>query len=170
MKRHLILAATLLILFFLSTIGSAQYMLNKGQTQLNAGLGFSSWGLPFYFGLDHGIHKDISVGGEFSFRSYNERWHDYTYNHSIWGISANANYHFNSICKIPKNWDLYAGLNLGFYAWSYPDNYPGNHVSGLGLGGQAGGRYYFNERFGINLEFGGGNAFSGGKFGVTCKL
>jgi outer membrane immunogenic protein len=40
----------------------------------------------------------------------------------------------------------------------------------LGLGIQVGGRYYFNEKFGLNLEFGGGNYVSGGKFGISLKL
>jgi hypothetical protein len=39
--------------------------------------------------------------------------------------------------------------------------------SGLGLGAQIGGRYFFKDNFGLNLEFGGGNALSGGKFGIT---
>jgi len=40
----------------------------------------------------------------------------------------------------------------------------------LGIGGQIGGRYYFTEKFGVNLEFGGGNAYSGGKLGISIKL
>jgi outer membrane immunogenic protein len=71
---------------------------------------------------------------------------------------------------MPSNWNFYAGLNVGFYAWSSPKDYLGNNNTGLGLGGQIGGRYFFNNRWGLNLEFGGGNAFSGGKFGLTMKL
>jgi len=40
----------------------------------------------------------------------------------------------------------------------------------LGLGAQVGGRYYISNKVALNLEFGGGNAFSGGKFGLTFKL
>jgi len=72
--------------------------------------------------------------------------------------------------NIPSPWDFYAGLNLGFYSWNSPRDYEGSHTSGLGLGGQIGGRYYFSNKVGINLEFGGGNAFSGGKFGLTIKI
>ncbi|MDP4272352.1 MAG: hypothetical protein Q8909_19855, partial [Bacteroidota bacterium] len=86
------------------------------------------------------------------------------------GISGNANYHFNNVFNIPRNWDLYAGLNLGFYVWSSPDTYDGSHTSGLGLGAQIGGRYFISKKVGLNLEFGGGNAFSEGKFGLTIKL
>ena len=69
-----------------------------------------------------------------------------------------------------NQWDFYAGLNLGYYTWSSPSDYPGNRTSGLGLGAQVGGRYYFTPKVGINLEIGGGNAFSGGKIGLTFKL
>ncbi len=27
------------------------------------------------------------------------------------GLSFNGNYHFNTVLEIPKDWDLYAGLN-----------------------------------------------------------
>lgn len=144
--------------------------LPKGRAQLNAGVGLSEWGVPLYVGFDYGVHEDVSIGAEFSYRSYRENWKKEFYRHNITGFSGNANYHFNSVLNIPSNWDVYAGLNIGFYVWSSPYYYPGTHSSGLGLGAQVGGRYYFNDKIGINLEFGGGNAFSGGKFGVSIRL
>ncbi len=183
MKKSTIL---LLIILFSNT-SQAQYMLEKGDAQINAGLGFSTWGIPVYVGLDYGVHKDISIGGEFSYRSYttygwdnhyynawnyhhNYGWNYHSYHHNIFGFSANGNYHFNTILKIPKEFDFYAGINIGFYAWTYPNDYYGDRVSGLGIGAQIGGRYYINDNFGINLEFGGGNAFGGGKFGISYKF
>lgn len=166
MKKYCILL--ILISSFVFTYG--QSPLPVGKTQLNAGVGLTGWGVPVYVGLDFSVHKDITLGVEFSFRDYRENWKQNYYNHSIWGISGNANYHFNSALKIPQKFDFYAGVNLGFYVWTSPLEYDGDHNSGLGLGGQIGGRYYFTERFGINLEFGGGNAFSGGKFGISLKI
>jgi len=166
MKKQFLISA-----FILMTAGVfAQNPIAKGQVQFNAGVGFSSWGLPLYIGFDYGVHEDITVGGELSFRSYRDNWAGDRYNHTVIGISGNGNYHFNRVLNIPSNWDFYAGLNLGFYIWSSPNDYDGSHASGLGLGLQIGGRYYFNERFGLNLEIGGGNAFSGGKFGISLKL
>lgn len=162
MKKFLIL---FLIVFSTTLLG--QYKLPDGGMQLNAGIGFSSWGLPIYGGLDFGVHKDISVGGEVSFRSYSEGWSGHDYSHTIIGISANGNYHFTHLLEIPKDWDVYAGLNIGFYSWSSPSGYGGSGSSGVGLGAQFGARYYFNNNWGINLEFGGGNSFSGGKFGIS---
>ncbi len=158
-----------IVLTLLVTIVYAQSALPAGRTQLNLGFGFSDYGVPVYIGLDHAVSRDVTLGGEFSYRGYDDN--DYNDYHSdIWGLSGNVNYHFNSILRIPRNWDLYAGLNVGFYSWNWPDGYHGDHTSGLGLGAQVGGRYYFNDNIGINLEFGGGNEFSGGKIGLTFKF
>lgn len=166
MKKQLLIISFLL----LSSLIFAQAPVKKGESQLNTGVGLSSWGIPVYIGLDYGVHPDITVGGELSYRAYHDKYANVNYDHSVIGISGNGNYHFNRVLEIPKNWDFYAGLNLGFYIWNSPNDYHGSHSSGLGLGAQVGGRYYFNDKIGLNLEFGGGNAFSGGKLGLTFKL
>jgi hypothetical protein len=166
MKKQLFILSFVL----LCSLSFAQSPISKGESQLNAGIGLSSWGVPLYIGIDYGVHPDITVGGEVSFRSYHDNYANVRYNHSVTGISGNGNYHFNRILEIPREWDFYAGLNLGFYIWNSPDNYVGSNSSGLGLGGQVGGRYSFSNKIGLNLEFGGGNAFSGGKLGLTFKL
>jgi len=143
----------------------AQSPLPKGSMQINLGVGLSSWGIPVYGGLDYAVHKDISIGGEISYRSYNNN-NKVNYNENIIGFVANGNYHFNTLLSIPSEWDFYAGLNLGYFYW---DNTT-YHNSGIGLGAQLGGRYYFNQKFGINLEFTGGNTVSGGKFGLSIRL
>ncbi|BBE18953.1 hypothetical protein AQPE_3126 [Aquipluma nitroreducens] len=166
MKKQLLILSFLLF----SSLIYAQSPIAKGESQINAGLGLSSWGVPVYIGFDHGVHPDITVGGELSYRSYSDKYANVNYDHSVIGISGNGNYHFNRVLEIPKNWDFYAGLNLGFYIWNSPSDYHGSHSSELGLGAQVGGRYYFSDKIGLNLEFGGGNAFSGGKIGLTFKL
>lgn len=165
--KTIVLAVAILLI---SGLSFSQSPLPVGRAQLNLGVGFSDWGVPFYIGFDYSVHKDITLGAEFSYRGYHENWDHNKYHHNIMGFSGNANYHFNTVLKIPQNWDFYAGLNVGFYVWSSPNDYYGDHSSGLDLGGQVGGRYYFSDRAGINLEFGGGNAFSGGKIGFTFKL
>ena len=160
------------IIFLLSAltffIASAQNTSENRRTQLNAGLGFSNSGIPIYLGLDFGVHPDISLGIEGSFRSYNQTYTDTRYRSSIIGFSGNGNYHFDRILNIQPAWDVYAGISIGYFVWSSPSDYPGNGSSGLGLGAQIGVRYFINDNFGLNLEFGGGNEFSGGKIGITC--
>lgn len=167
--RKYIFAALLLSIMTAQPLFS-QGDLDVGGKQLNVGLGLSGWGAPVYVGLDYGFKDDITFGGEFSFRSYNERWRDGRYRHNIIGLSANGNYHFNALLNLPSELDFYGGANIGFYIWSSANNYPGDGRSGLGLGLQVGGRYYLNNKVALNLEFGGGNAFAGGKFGLTVKI
>jgi len=155
---------------FISVVAFSQHHESDGSSQLNVGLGMSEMGTPFYIGFDHSIMNDVTLGAEFSYRSYRESWQSNYYNHNIMGFSGNGNYHFNSLLGMSRRWDLYAGLNLGFFAWSSPDSYGGSNSSSLGLGGQFGGRCYLTHRLGLNLEYGGGNAFSGGKIGLTIKL
>lgn len=166
MKKKLLLATFALF----SVISFGQNSLTMGKNQLNLGIGLSDWGVPLYIGIDHAVSRDITLGGELSYRSYREDWDQNYYDHSIVGISGNANYHFNNLFHITRNWDLYAGLNLGFYIWNSPEAYSGSHTSGLGLGAQVGGRYFISKKVALNLEFGGVNAFSNGKFGLTVKL
>ena len=165
MKKYL-----LIISLAFSSILSAQSPIEVGQMQFNGGFGFSNYGLPVYVGLDYGLMDDISIGGEFSFRSYSDNIFGSKYKHTIIGISANGNYHFNTLLDLESKYDVYAGLNIGFYVWSSSNNYPGGGASGLGLGLQIGGRYYFTENWGVNLEIGGGNAASGGKIGVSYRF
>lgn len=158
------------ILLFSVAVVFAQSPLTPGETQFNLGVGFSNFGSPVYAGLDFGLGRDVSLGAEVSYKRYRESYSDNRWNHNVIGVSGNLNYHFNYILQIPSDWDFYAGVNVGFYVVNSPNNYPGSYKSELGLGGQLGMRYFFTNSFGVNLEVGGGNAFAGGKIGVTLKL
>lgn len=166
MKKILLSLALVLV----TNIVFSQSALYVGSSQLNLGVGLSDSGIPVYLGFDHSIARDITLGAELSYRAYNENWQNDYYNHNIIGLSGNANYHFNTIFGLSPRWDFYAGANIGFYIWTSPDVYTGNHSSSIGLGGQIGGRYYFSNSLGLNLEFGGGNAFNGGKIGLSFRL
>jgi hypothetical protein len=163
----------LCLLALVALVSNGQAPLGKGGSQLNAGFGFSGWGVPIYAGIDFGVHPDITVGPQASFRSYSERFRDangtYKFNHSIFVIGVTGNYHFNTLLNLPSEWNVYGGLTLGYYVWSSPSDYLGNRSSGIGLDAQIGARYFFSDKFGINLEFGGGTA-SGGKIGITYRM
>lgn len=148
--------------------------LHQGEKQVNAGVGFNSggWDIPIYIGLDYGVYQDITVGGILSYVS-----RDYSYKEGKdkgkwFSIGARGDYHFNTILEIPDNWDLYAGLTLAYNYFNYDNEYNGYNYdkSGIGLTAQVGGRYYFNDQWAVNLEFGGGNVASGGKIGISYKF
>ena len=162
----------LLVLVCLITMGAfAQGSLEKGAWQLNAGFGTSGWGVPVYVGLDYGIHRDITLGGELSYRSDSEVYGSNKYTSSVIGIGLNGNYHFNRILDLPSPWDLYAGLGITYYSWKYDnDLYKRSGSTDSGIGVQIGTRYFFTKSFGLNLELGGGNATNGAKFGITYKF
>ena len=142
----------------------AQFPLGKGSAQFNAGLGLSSKGLPIYAGFDIGLNRQFTVGGELGIRSFTEN----TYKQNVFSISGNANFHFNKLLEMSNSWDLYAGLSLGFNIWN--SNNVASGTSGLGLSAQIGTRVKIANKLSLNLEFGGGNVFSGGKIGITTPL
>ncbi len=151
------------------TTSFAQGNLGKGGKQLNAGVGFSNWGVPIYVGLDFGVHESITIGPRASFRSYSDNFGGTRYTQSLIVLGFNGNYHFNKLLKIASPWDIYAGLTLGYYIWKADNDFSGAQASGVGLDAQIGARYFFSPKFGINLEFGGGTG-TGGSFGITYKF
>lgn len=161
------------LILLLSIIGLTysfgQGTLGKGGEQINAGFGFSSFGVPVYVGVDFGVHENVTIGPRLSFRTYNRNFAGTRYSQNLTVVSFNGNYHFNKVLELPGEWDFYAGLTIGYYIWSDNNQFSDARASGAGLDGQIGGRYFFTERFGVNLEFGGGYA-SGGVFGITYKL
>ena len=145
------------------SIAQGQYALKTGKLQANGGFGLSGWALPIYVGLEYGYDQNISLGGDLSFSSLNTV------------ISANANYHFVEMLGIEDVFDVYGGVNLGFFIRNQRLNpeflppYYNNSVP-VNMGVQVGGRYYFNKNLAVNLELGGGIAFSGGKIGLSYLL
>ena len=182
MKKILLLAGLLLTV----ATASAQATLDKGALQLNAKLGFSGWGVPITVGADYGIADDITVGGELSYRSYKTTGITYVteqvgifrmevprsidYRHSIFGILANGNYHFNRLFKLPSQVGVYAGLSLGYFIAPSPSGYTGSSYSQFGYSVQTGARYFFNDKFGVNVEIAGGLVGGEFKAGITYKL
>lgn len=143
----------------MATTVFAQSPFDKRNFMLNGGAGISSLGLPFYMGLDYVIIKDISLGAESLYINHEKS----DKNSIVKSMSANGNYHFGSVLGLPKNIDIYGGLNLGLF----------QRIPGMGSsykfnsGVQAGARYFFRENLAINVEAGTGNVFSVAKFGLT---
>ncbi|MFV0484379.1 MAG: outer membrane beta-barrel protein [Bacteroidales bacterium] len=173
MKRHLLV----LIFVLVGTMSYAQAPIEPGEVQLNAGFGFSNSGLPVYGGVEFGVWDNISLGGLLSFRSDKDTYGGVSWKYNYTTIAAIGNYHFNELLNIPSRFDFYAGVSLGYTIFNSRYNgagasipYSGREGSGLYFSGQVGGRYFFTDRFGLNLEFGGGNYVSGGRLGITYKF
>lgn len=172
---------SILFVAFLAISTSAQ---NDGAlaTHFNTGLGLSNWGIPIYASYDVNVAQDINVGGGISFRSKTDNWRYGTYRgkyrHTLIGISGLGYYYFNRILEIDPAFDFYGGASLGFVIWNTKStgdddfvlDYDGSGTSGLDLSLLIGGRYYFKDNLGVNLELGGGNHLFGSKVGVTWKL
>jgi hypothetical protein len=159
----------------LSAGAYAQSPINEGDQQLSAGLGFSNWGVPIFATYEYCVAPNFTIGGDFSYRNYRERWNAYDWNHHIIGLVGVGNYHFTKLLEIPENIDLYAGANIGFvfydtYEGPKDIDYEGNSISGLGLGIQLGGRYYFNNKIAAMLQLGGGNTAANARIGVSFRL
>jgi hypothetical protein len=174
MKRTNILCLLGFVLISFSL--QAQAPLKVGKSQLNAGFGFSSWGLPIYAGMEFGFLEDVTLGGEVFYSQYSDGWGGLNWNHTIINLSAVGNYHFNTLLNVPSKFDVYGGLALGYsifnHSYSGPGSglsYNGDTDSGLFLGMQIGGRYFFSDKWAVNLQLGGGSN-SGGRIGVTYLL
>lgn len=140
----------------IASVAMAQSPIGANGRQLNFGVGLNENHIPLYIGMDFGVHPDITVGGQIGL----DLRFDYL------SVSGRGDYHFNSLLNIPRDWDFYAGLNIGFVA-GIDDDY---HDDGLDLGAQIGGRYYWNNGWGINLEFGGGSQISLVRFGLSHRF
>ncbi len=147
-------------------------MLEEGETQLNGGVGLSNWGFPVYVGFDYGLLENLSAGADLSFQTFIEKLNGYKYNHSIYGIEGNLNYHLVERFMIPEEFDFYVGAHVGYFYWDNSNSH--RVINGLGtqgtrIGAQVGGRYYFNDYFGINVELAAGMAFYNSRIGITIK-
>lgn len=176
MKKTILIAAMALIgSNEIAQAQAAKAAPHYGKVLINLGVGLSNYGIPVYAGLEGYIHPDFTLGGVVSHRRYGTDWSKYRYDFSITTVSAIGNYHFNRVFHIPHNWDLYAGANIGYSIASYDrpigaPEYSYRRYDGLSAGLQVGGRYYFTNGFGLNLEVGGGNVLSDARFGVTFRL
>ncbi len=147
-----------IIMISLSTFAQEQMPLEVGARQLNFGILGSQSGFPIYVGMDFSIRESITLGGEVRPAFWGST--------SFLGLVFNADYHFNKLMSIPSTYDLYGGLNLGWDLWFGKNS----GSSGIYLGAHIGGRYYWNEVWGVNVEIGGGNNYSGGKLGLSMKM
>jgi outer membrane immunogenic protein len=176
--KKILLTVLFIALLFSTSLVRAQFNPYSGPAKMiTVGIGFSGWGIPIFGRFETGVAENISVGGGISYQGYSETYTGVKWRHSIFGITGRGSYHFNELIELPDEWDLYAGLGLGYYIWNTDYDGPGTSFDyggsgsgGFSIGIHVGGRYFINEKIGINVEFGGGTVLSGGTVGVTFNL
>jgi len=129
-----------------------QAPLSKGEKQLNFGIGVNDNGIPLYVGMDFAFHNDWTAGPVVKIVVDDDDMK--------FGALARVDYHWNRLMQIPSNWDFYLGANLGLLS--------GDDVD-FDLGLQVGGRWYWDNKWALNFEIGGGTGF-GTSLGVSMKL
>lgn len=133
------------LLTFVLMLGVSN-LFGQAASQLNFGLVGVSYDIP--------VHTDIAVspfvGTNFDL--------DYL------TIGVKGNYYFDNLVNLLPAFDVYAGANAG-YAFGIDNN--GNDFD---MGIQVGGRWFWNDKWGLYLELGGGKIGATGGLGITMKL
>ncbi|HET8737621.1 MAG TPA: outer membrane beta-barrel protein [Pricia sp.] len=174
MKKSIIsFAITVIALCMVHTVSAQEF--NKGTNVINAGFGIGGSFSPSGFGsataglglsasYERGIWEVggpgvISLGGYLGTTAYDGDFgignDDFSWRYYI--VGARAAYHFNGLNV--ENLDVYGGAMLSLNIASYDgnndvdiDTFPSGSV-------YVGGRWYFNENFGVFAEAGYGVAF-----------
>jgi outer membrane immunogenic protein len=155
MKKS-ILSAIVMVLFTLSGLRAQEnttvnQVIEQYKVQVTAGSGFYSGGMPVYAFADFTVHPHWTVGPQIDFVFF-DNFH--------FVLSGRGDYHFTKLLNLDSAWDVYAGANMGIDF--------SRHTS-FSAGIHAGGRWYWNDSWGLNAEIGGGTFFNA-KLGVTVRL
>lgn len=145
MKKVSLLFVFALLLTFATSFGQAR-------KELNFGLIGANYEFP--------VHKDITLAVGAG-TNLDLDWIN---------LGLKGNYYFDNLFGISDDaWDVYGGLNAGYSIYNGDEN--GKDESDINLGLQVGGRYFWNDKWGVYVEIAGGNAsgFSPG-IGLTVKL
>lgn len=144
MKRATLLFVFTLLLGAASVFGQARKELNFGLIGAN---------------IEFPVHEDITIAPGLS-TNFDLNWLT---------IGVRGNYYFDNAFGITDEaWDVYGGLGLGYSIYNGSDD---DLNSDVNLGLQVGGRWFWNDKWGVYLELGGGitGGMSGG-VGLTVKL
>jgi hypothetical protein len=126
---------------------SSSAVFAQAQKQLNIGFIGVNYEIP--------VAKDITVAPAAGV--------DWNFNHLQIGVKGN--YYFDNLLELTEPWDVYAGLNAGYGIGL------DNNGSDFAFGMQIGGRWFWNDKWGVYLEAAFGNLDNaGGGAGVTMKL
>lgn len=180
-KLTIVLAA----IFMMAFGAHAQYVFDKGDIAINAGLGVGGYdGLipsieaSVEFGViptgDVGL---VSFGGALGYKYSTYDYYylgDYNYDYHQFQFGGRAAWHLHTFTS--DKWDVYAGLGLGlrtysiYDGWDFDKNEAKNKAK-MGLYEEVfvGGRMMFNPGFGLFAEVG-YSSLSNIRFGLTFGI
>jgi hypothetical protein len=138
------------LIFTLFTFLTVSCLYSQARKELNFGLIGANYEIP--------VHKDITIAPGAS-TNFDLNWIT---------LYVRGNYYFDNLFKITNDsWDVYGGIGAGYAI------YNGNKdkSSDLDLGLHVGGRWFWNDKWGLYLELGGGSTQgANGGIGLTVKL
>lgn len=198
MKKLILSLAVLCGLAFSGTTAHAQtYGIGTNVVNLGIGFGYSH---SYYTGIygsssstpviaasfEHGMKElgpgTLGLGAAFSYQgskwTYDDTYGDHyseTWKTSLFAVRGTWHPDF----LVTDKYDVYVGLQLGFYHYGYTYTASGPYVSqynynsnpssgGLGYAGFVGGRYYFTDNIGAFAEIGYDISYL--KFGLAFKF
>lgn len=139
---------TLLCVFIFSLVASSVF--SQARKELNFGLIGVNYEIP--------VHTDITIAPGAS-TNFDLNWLT---------LHVKANYYFDNLFELTNEaWDVYGGAGAGYAIYSGS----GDDDSGIDIGLHVGGRWFWNDKWGIYLELGGGSTQGAtGGLGLTMKL
>jgi hypothetical protein len=125
---------------------------------LNLGVGFGYGGganaLMLAADYEFDVYPNVTVAPFLAFRSNSTP----TFTHTFVPIGAKGCYYFDQLINAPAEFDLYAGVSLGFaihsFSYSSPAYFGTAKGDNLFAAIHVGGSYRASDRIGINLDLG----------------
>jgi hypothetical protein len=138
-------------LFTLLTVFAITASYSQARKELNFGLIGANYEIP--------VHKDITIAPGAS-TNFDLNWIT---------LFVRGNYYFDNLFKITnESWDVFGGIGAGYSIYNGDNK---DKDSDLDLGLHVGGRWFWNDKWGVYLELGGGSAQgANGGIGLTVKL
>lgn len=140
--------ATLFFGLFLTFISADVF--SQAREELNFGLVGINYEIP--------VHRDITIAPGVV-TDFDLNWIT---------VHVNGNYYFDHVFGIKDNaWDVYGGIGAGYGFY----NGKKDKDNDIDLGLHVGGRWFWNDKWGIYLQLGGYNTRgASGGLGLTVKL
>ena len=156
--NHQIITAMKKMILVIAMVFTAGIVMAQTKTQSSNAIKQVNFG-PVYAGVDFALQQDITAGPMIN---YDWSYYDSDYGgfRASFNISGKADYHFGTLLDLSDEWDLYGGVRVGIGF--------GSHTKFL-TGVEIGGRWFWNDKWGLNIESVYGN-YWGGNIGVTMRL